>query len=328
MEGEWSPRCEPTPGLVRPVPIDPAGWSGPTRGQAAGPRWRRTSPGLFVPADVVTDVEQRIVEGAARLGHYGAVSGWAALRWRGAAYFDGHDREGSALPIPLAVGRSCLRPGEGIERLRRQIPLCEWDVHRGLRCALWERALYDEVIRLGTPRASAVAIDMVVAAGLGTIADYWAFLEEVRPRNGVVLSRAAAGLARGTSASPPESWMRLTWCLDAGLPEPLCNAPVFDLHDNLLGVADLFDPVAGVVGEYQGAIHRSRDQHRHDVERAERFRDHGLEYFEVVAGQLNDVRTAYRMRAIRARARFLAPGERSWTLEKPEWWLSRHPTAA
>jgi hypothetical protein len=216
MEGEWSPRCEPTPGLVRPVPIDPAGWSGPTRGQAAGPRWRRTSPGLFVPADVVTDVGQRIVEGAARLGHYGAVSGWAALRWRGAAYFDGHDREGSALPIPLAVGRSCLRPGEGIERLRRQIPLWEWDVHRGLRCALWERALYDEVIRLGTPRASAVAIDMVVAAGLGTIADYWAFLEEVRPRNGVVLSRAAAGLARGTSASPPESWMRLTWCLDAG----------------------------------------------------------------------------------------------------------------
>jgi hypothetical protein len=268
-------------------------------------------------------VEQRIVEQAARLRHYGAISGWAALRWRGAAYFEGTSNDRSPLPVPLAVGKECLRPDPAFVRLRRQLPLWEWDVHRGLRCAVWERALFDEIIRLGTPRSAAVAIDMAIAAGFGGIDDFWRYLDQVRPRNGVVLAREAAGLARGTCWSPQESWMRLCWCLDAGLPEPLCNVPVFDRSGGLLGIPDLFDPEAGVVGEYQGAVHRSREQHRRDVERAERFRAHGLEYFEVVAGQLFDATTATRMRHVRARAAFLPADRRTWTLEEPAWWQNR-----
>jgi hypothetical protein len=329
MEGEWSPRAEPASSLVKPVRIDPTGTSGPTRGRAAGPRWRRTSPGLFVPAQVDgSHVEQRIVEQEARLGHYGAISGWAALRWRGASYFDGCSRTEGELAVPLAVGKGCLRRDPAYVRLRRQIPRWEWNIHRGLRCATWSRALFDEIIRLGGPRAGGVAIDMAVAAGFGTVDDFWKYLDEVRPRNGVVLARAAAHLACGTHWSPQEAWMCQCWCLDAGLPRPLGNVPVFDRHGQLLGIPDLFDPQAGVVGEYQGAVHRDIAQHRGDVERAERFRAHGLEYFEVVAGQLYDVRTASRMRTTRARALFLPPEERTWTLEIPAWWLARHPPAA
>jgi hypothetical protein len=227
------------------------------------------------------------------------------------------------LPVPLAIGKECLRRDPAFVGLRRQLPLWEWNLYRGLRCATWDRALFDEIIRLGSPRPAAVAIDMAVAAGLGTVGEFWRYLDQVRPRNGVVLAREAAGLARGTSRSPQETWMRLCWCLDAGLPEPLCNVPVFDRFGNLLGVPDLFDPEAGVVGEYQGAVHRSAAQHRRDVERAERFRGHGLEYFEVVAGQLYDVTTATRMRQVRARAAFLPPDQRGWTLEQPAWWLER-----
>src|SRR4051812_23040440 len=307
MDGEWSASCEPPDGLVRPVPIDPFGRLGPTRRAAAGPRWRRTSPGLYVPSTVDGGVvEQHIVEQEARIGRYGAISAWAALRWRGATYFDGRSaRAEGLLPVPLAVGKECLRPHPSFVRLRRQLPLWEWDLHRGLRCAIWQRALFDEIIRLGDVRGATVAVDMVVASGLGTVEEFWVFLDHVRPRNGVVLGRAAAELARGTSWSPQEVWMRLCWSLDAGLPEPRCNVPVFDRHGNLLGIPDLFDPEAGVVGEYQGAIHRDPGQHRRDVERAERFRGHGLEYFEVVGGQLHDVRTSYRMRQVRSRARFL-----------------------
>jgi hypothetical protein len=268
-------------------------------------------------------VEQRIVEQEARLGRYGAVSGWAALRWRGAAYFDGKSRAGDVLPVPLAVGKGCLRPDPGFVRLRRQLPLWEWDMHLGLRCVVWQRGLFDEIIRLGEARAGAVALDMVVAAGVGTIEGFWRYLEEVRPRNGVVLARKAAGHACGTHLSPPEAWMCQCWCLDAGLPTPLGNVPVFDLHENLLGIPDLFDPVAGVVGEYQGAVHRDLAQHRADVERADRFRAHGLEYFEVVAGQLSEATTATRMREVRARARFASPSDRTWTLEPPTWWHER-----
>jgi hypothetical protein len=265
-------------------------------------------------------VEQRIVEQEARLGRYGAVSGWAALRWRGASYFEGWSRSDGVLAVPLAVGKACLRPDPAYVRLRRQIPLWEWNVHGGLRCACWDRALFDEIIRLGSARAGAVAIDMAVAAGLGTVDGFWNFLERVRPRNGVVLAREAAGLACGAHWSPQEAWMCQCWCLDAGLPEPMFNVPVFDLGGNLLGIPDLFDPDAGVVGEYQGAVHRDLAQHRRDVERAERFRSHGLEYFEVVGGQLYDVATATRMRQVRARAPFLAPADRAWTLEVPGWW--------
>ncbi|MGC4112642.1 MAG: hypothetical protein QM747_19895 [Nocardioides sp.] len=169
---------------------------------------------------------------------------------------------------------------------------------------------------------------MVWAAGMGSSAGFWDYLERVRPRNGVVLCREVVRLARETSRSPQEAWMRLCWMLDAGLPEPLGNVPVFDRHGELLGVPDLLDPVAGVVGEYQGAIHRNVARHRSDIDREERFRSHGLEYFEVVAGQLSDFRTATRMREVRRRARFLDPDERCWTLEQPAWWVAREARRA
>ena len=49
--------------------------------------------------------------------------------------------------------------------------------------------------------------------------------------------------------------MRLVWVLIAELCPPLCNAPLFDLGGQLLGIPDLFDPEAGLVGEYDGAHH-------------------------------------------------------------------------
>ena len=116
--------------------------------------------------------------------------------------------------------------------------------------------------------------------------------------------------------------MRLCWTLDAGLPEPLVNVPVFDLGGHLLGIPDLFDDEAGLVGEYQGAIHRHRDRHRSDVHRAERFRDHGLEYLEIVGPDLDDVRTPARIRKVRSRALFLPPDQRRWTLEPPPGWAA------
>jgi hypothetical protein len=210
--------------------------------------------------------------------------------------------------------------------IRRQTPLVEWADVRGLPCTIATRALFDEAIRLKTVRPIVVAIDMAVAAGLTSVGEFRAFLRHIGPRNGVVLAREASLLAIDTSWSPQESWMRLCWMLDADLPEPMCNVPVFDLAGNLLGIPDLFDAEAGVVGEYQGEVHRTPERHRADILRAERFRDHGLVYFEVVAGQLADLQTATRMRHVRAKAAFLSPEKRQWTLEQPAWWRQRHQT--
>ncbi len=308
------------PRVVWPVEADPTGRTGPTPGAARGPRFRQTAAGRFVPVSVSHDVvEQRIVEqGSRRL--LGAVTGWAALRWQGAAYFDGTAPDRSPLPIPV-ISHSKLRPDARIVVSREQLALAERIRVAGLWCASPERAVFDEVRRRGSLRAGVEAIDMATAAGLTTVAAVGHHVRMAGPKTGVELARRAVALAVDSSGSPPETSMRLVWELDGELPRPLCNVPLFSRDGTLLGFPDLFDPVAGVVGEYDGAVHRSAANRRADVAREERFRDHGLEYFTLVAGDLKDrAAVVRRMLRARQRARFLPEGERAWTLEPPAWW--------
>ena len=95
----------PVTGLVWPVPADPTGENGPTRGLARGDRYRCTSHGLFVPGGVTDDlVEQRILEMYVASGPTAVVTGWAALRLRGGGYFDGLAPDGvTRLPVPIAA---------------------------------------------------------------------------------------------------------------------------------------------------------------------------------------------------------------------------------
>ena len=140
---------------------------------------------------------------------------------------------------------------------------------------------------------------------------------------GVYRARFAADHAVDGSRSPQETLLRLVWVLDAGLPRPLCNQPVFSLGGSLLGYPDLFDPVAGLVGEYDGKDHLREDRRRRDRTREERFRDHGLEYVAIVTGELT--RTAAvveRLRAAYRRAPFTPRDRRRWTLEQPAWFRS------
>lgn len=56
-------------------------------------------------------------------------------------------------------------------------------------------------------------------------------------------------LASEHSRSPNETRTRLIYLLDAGLPTPLVSCPIRDRAGRLLGIADLFDPVAGLAVE-------------------------------------------------------------------------------
>ena len=268
-------------------------------------------------------MEQRILEQSMRLPPDGAVSGWASLRWQGAAYFTGDGwSERSHLDVPLLLGGAGanLRTAKGSVVSKEQFPPGEKILVEGVPCSIVTRALFDEVRRTGSPRDGAVAIDMAAAARLTSVDEFADYVETRYAWTGVPLVRKALALASDDSRSPQESRMRLVWVLDAKLPWPLCNVPVFDLAGTLLGYPDLFDPVAGVVGEYDGADHLIEDRRRLDIEREQTFRDHGLEYFAVVRGDLRDrQRVADRMRAARARARFDRPEARRWKLEAPAW---------
>jgi hypothetical protein len=292
------------------------------------------APGWYVPRDVPTDVvEQRILEQSVRLNRHGAVTGWAALRWRGAAFFDGTSQGGRVqLPVPLLVGLGNLRPAPEVALSWEQFPPHEEDVVAGLACATTARALFDEVRRTRSLTAGVVAVDMAAAARLITVAEFAQYVATRCAWTGVIHARRVVSLAIDDSCSPPESVMRLVWVLDAGLPAPLCNQPVFARDGTLLGHPDLLDPQAGVVGEYNGADHVEDDRRRSGRRREERFRDHGLEYFAVVKGELeNGAMVAARMHAARRRARWLPSDQRAWTLDWPEWyarWRAGHPWAA
>ena len=322
-EHRWNPVCVRPDNLVRPVPIDPSGRNGPTKRQAAGPRYRQTSAGLYVPADVDAGVvEQRIFEQAHRIRGEGAVTGWAALRWHGAAFFDGTTLGGAVqLPVPLAVGQSRMRADPRVTLRQAQLAPSERIFIGGIWCATVQRALFDAMRTESDVRAAVVCMDMAAAARLISVSLMWRYVA-LRPAwTGVPLVRAALRLASNDSRSPQETRLRLVWVIDAGLASPLCNVPVFSKSGRLLGYPDLFDPVAGAVGEYDGEDHKGRDRHRADVAREQLFRNHGLEYFTVVGGDLLDRRMVVdRMHGTRARANFDPPEERAWTLEPPPWW--------
>jgi hypothetical protein len=311
--------------LVAPRPIDPTGQRGPTKRQASGARFRQTSSGLYVPSEVDSGVvEQRIYEQGHRIRSYGAVAGWAALRWRGAAFFDGTKANGDELPVPLLVGNHPLQPDPRIHIDRCQIAPRERVCTAGIWITTVQRALFDVMRFSANVRDAVVAMDMAAAARLISVSLMSLYVVERSGWTGVPLVREALALASNDSRSPQESRMRLVWVIDAGFATPLCNVPIFDLSGRLLAVPDLFDPVAGVAGEYDGVDHKSRERHRADVAREGLMRGHGLEYFTVVGGDLTDRQLVVnRMHQTRARALFQSPDERSWTLVPPPWWKPR-----
>jgi hypothetical protein len=72
---------------------------------------------------------------------------------------------------------------------------------------------------------------------------------------GVLLVRAAVGLARERVDSPRETWLRLCLVL-AGLPMPECNLIIGD-GQGPIGRVDLVYLMYSVIIEYEGDQHRT-----------------------------------------------------------------------
>lgn len=308
----WSP-----PGFVLPVPVDPAGLSGPTKGQARGPRWRRTSENRYVPVALDGTVpEQRIAEAAGNLRAKGALTGWPALRLRGARYLDGRERNGvTPRPVPLVMGPSnARRERDGIRFLHDRLePVV--DV-RGLPCMPTRRALFDEMRTQRRLFDAVVAVDMCVLARLTTIEAMLEYVEKRAGWAGVPLVRKALALADAHSASPPETRLRLFWEASMKLPRLLVNVGVFDLEGRFIGYPDLLDLDAGLVIEYDGVDHLPEERQSKDADREGDFRDLGLEVVHVVSRDMWRPKIlTTRLRSARARSRFEPEVSRRWTVE-------------
>lgn len=307
-------------GLVLPVRTDPHGLLGPTRHQAAGPRWRRSSHGFYVPAHVDReDVDQRILEASVVVPPTGAITGWAALRWLGGRWFGGRDASGERLPVQVLISTHDIRPQPGIKPCGEGTSPENIIVVDGVRVtnAAWSTAF--AMRYAGTPRRAALQLEMAAYDDLASVTEVSAVLAGQSSWTGVPNARKGVPLAGENAWSPAEFFLKATWVIDGDHPMPLQNVPIFDLHGNHIGTPDLFDPAAGVYGEHDGPHHLSPEQRVADVRRAARFADHHLEGVTMIAGDtyghfLERLDAAYE-RAARRRTR------RTWTITPPDWWV-------
>jgi hypothetical protein len=169
------------------------------------------------------------------------------------------------------------------------------------------------------------AFDMAAQADLVSRAELLEHFELLYHWTGIPRAREAAALIDENAWSLPEVDARLTWPLELGLDPPLTNRPVFDRTGRHIGTPDLIDVKAGLVVEYDGDLHLSRDRRASDLVREDGFRRLGLEYLVLVAADRADRhRMATRVQSARSRSHFTPELERKWTIEPPPGWVCTH----
>ena len=323
---EPSPFHPARPGLVAPVRVDPGGVTGPTRRQVRSKAWRRTSYGLHVPTTTdPTDPAQRAVEAAALLHPGEAVTGWAAMRWKGARWFSGVTTAGEPRPVNVVAARHVLPPAQ-VDVSQENLPPGEVEVVDGLAVTTDLRAVCFEARYADDLVGAVIAMDMAAYDDLVSLTELAPYVASRMAPTGIGQARKALSLADENSWSPQETVMRLVWVLRAERPRPLCNVPVFDQHGRHVATPDLIDPVAGVVGEYDGSLHLVGEQRAADLRREGELRSLGLEYVTMVAGDKSDGFHSFlgRLETAYARAAERRVPARGWTLRPPGWWT---PTA-
>lgn len=305
--------------MVLPVRTDPTGASGPTRRQASGPRWRRSSRGYYVPATVERTAVQRVAEVGVLLPQEAWVTGWAALCWRGARWLDGTDSSGRPRPVDVAAPGRVLRDQDVLRVCRERVDESAHELVDGLAVASSVAAVAFAMRYAADVDIAVVALDMAYRADLVSPVEVTAWVDTHPAHVGIQRARDALLLADENSWSPRETRTRLAWQRCVGT-RPLTNRPLFDPSGRHLGTPDLLDPVTGVCGEYDGDHHLDRVQRRRDLAREQRMLDHGLTPFTLVAGDLGGGRLQARLRSAMVRAARLRPEDRRWTLDPPPWW--------
>jgi hypothetical protein len=244
-----------------------------------------------------------------------------ATRW-----FGGTTADGTSLPVCLAVGGENIRSQPGVdvcaERLdpRDVIAVDDVRVTTAVRSACYEMRYARSV------REAAVILSMAAYSDDVSVDEMAEYASRHSGWTGIPRCRAGIPLAEENCWSPMEVEQVHIWRIDAELPRPLCNQPIFDRDTgNHIGTPDLLDVEAGVVGQYHGSLHLEGSRYARDLVDEERYRTYGLECFTMVsADRANPGRMAERMLATRSRARWEAESRRRWTIEPPSWWTPTH----
>lgn len=318
----------------RPPPLPPIAWPRSRaelrakgvseRALREGKGWQRTGCGFYVPAGVdVASPQQRIGAQAVRLPDDTAIGGWGSAYLQGARMLDGRGLNGKTpLPLLLVLGRhGRLRSSAEADVSREPLERDEIVEVHGVRVTAALRTCFDGM-RLAPNLVEAVVFaDAMLYAECCEVGDLDAYIAEHGGWRGVRQARKALALCDANARNPWETRLRMVWMLDARLPRPLVNPPVFDLHGVLLGHPDLLDAGAGTVFEYDGSGHREEYQHASDNNREEVFEDHLLLVGRVTRVDMHNRRAvARRMVAKRRRGLGRDRSADRWTLQLPSDW--------
>ena len=278
---------------------------------------------MYVPAAAEVTPEQRIVEAAAVLRADEAVTGWAGLRWQGAAWFEGTDGQTGLWDVPLLARRDRAAPTGAVVSQEFLHP-DEITTVDGVPVTLPVRSVVHEMRYADTLGEAVVALDMACYSDLVSLAEVTAYVGALGPVTGIQQARDALVLGEENAWSPKETAMRGVWTRRAGLARPLCNAPVFTLEGRHVGTPDLIDPVLGLVAQYNGSDHISLAGTAADVKKDAAYRELGLETVTMLVtdwGELDDFTRRLLEAAGRAGARTAPPG---WRIDPPAWWTPTH----
>ncbi len=155
-------------------------------------------------------------------------------------------------------------PCKGVVARNERIGDDEITLVDGVRVATVARTAFD----LGRyqPRDRAIArMDALMRAAQFSGEEVLLLAKRYRGARGVKRLKDALPLVDGGAASPRETWLRLLY-IDAGLPKPTTQIPIFDTDGTLLRTVDMGWEDFKVVSEYDGDQHRTdRPQYVKDL---------------------------------------------------------------
>ena len=297
-----------------------------------GPGYSRPYHGLRRPQGCeLEQPAQRIADAIGLMTKGCVLTGWASRFIQGQVYNDG-ESFGREHPVTILCGPgSHLRQRKGIRpRERRWLPGEVVDLGDGLIVTTMARATYDDMLDAANQVEALVSVEMATSTVIEHARTSLDNIRRVFNAHVKTRGRRQAGWALDhactRSASPWETRTRMLATDAVGYEHWRVNIPLFDLRENLLGIGDLLDPVAGYVIESDGADHRRVTVHDADNVREERFENHGLEVVRIGAAQHSRAErptTIERIRDGRDRAR--RQQIKLWTTDKPAWWWDWPP---
>lgn len=238
-------------------------------------RCRRLFPDVYVGRDVDVTAELRAKAAWQWTGRRGVVAGFAAAALHGSRWVD------DAQVVDLVHDNR--RGPPGIQTHRDRIEEDEIELVAGMPVTSPVRTALDLGCWYPT-MTSVAAIDALARHTDIKPVDLEMLSSKYGGRRGIARARLAADLFDAGAQSPKESWLRVV-LIQAGLPRPETQIPVFDEYGNAFAYLDMGWEDVKVAVEYDGDQHRSdHRQYTWDVRRLERLQRRGWVVIRVIAG--------------------------------------------